>query len=135
MSPAFSIALLLLSTTVVKTVEDWTEEEEDFPSQLKGETADHHAEEILQAEDLCSSCKSLVSQVKKKMDDNTSKDKVAKLMDNVCSQEKNEQVKEVCKKITGKIKDKLSETIANKADPESACKKVKLCQKKPPHTL
>uniref|UniRef100_UPI0037E89F1D antimicrobial peptide NK-lysin-like n=1 Tax=Semicossyphus pulcher TaxID=241346 RepID=UPI0037E89F1D len=129
MSPAFNIALLLLSAAVVKSLEY----EEDL--ELKQEAEDRHAEKMLQDEglqDLCGGCKSLVTKLKKKMGDKASKAKVAKLLDKVCSKQKDELLEAACKKITGEVKDKLCEAVANGDDPKAVCKQVKLCKKKKP---
>ncbi|CAJ1073490.1 antimicrobial peptide NK-lysin-like [Xyrichtys novacula] len=132
MTPAFNVAFLLLSTIVAVEVRP----DKDFRLKQKGATQ-HSGEELKDEalQDLCKGCKSLVTKVKEKMGDKASKAKIAKLVEEVCSKEKDEPVKAACQKIIEQVKDQLCEAVAKGDDPKTACKRVKLCKKKPPPYL
>ncbi|XP_042292511.1 antimicrobial peptide NK-lysin-like [Thunnus maccoyii] len=141
MTPAVSIALLLLSATVVKSwgsLEDQTEVEGDFSSQFKQhvrEGADHHAEkegdryEWMQegsSDPKCLACKKIVSDVQKKLGGNNSKEEVKKQVDGSCNEPG--ILRQACKDIIRKPKDELIDGIAKGETPEKICKDVSYCQ-------
>ncbi|TKS86684.1 Prosaposin Proactivator polypeptide [Collichthys lucidus] len=110
MSPAISIALLLLSATVAKSwesPENETEEEEDDSSaelnhDMK-ERADHDAEEILQDQAFpgsCYACRYIVSRVKRQAGRDHSKARIRCLMMGVCNGFRSRFVRSACKKVT-----------------------------------
>ncbi|XP_070698520.1 antimicrobial peptide NK-lysin [Pempheris klunzingeri] len=129
MSPAITIALLLLSTTVVKSLEDQNKEE-DFPPQLKHdvrERADRHIEGVLQGGSLpgaCCVCKNIVSKIKQKMGSDHSKKKIRQLLTNFCNRLK--VFKLICKRTN--FINKMIDAIANSGSPHSICVKLKLCK-------
>ncbi|XP_067468146.1 prosaposin-like isoform X2 [Thunnus thynnus] len=132
MTPAVSIALLLLSATVVKSwgsLEDQTEAEGDFSSQFKQhvrEGADHHAEKNKPFGAKCEVCKNIVSEVQKKLGGNNSKEEIKKQMDGSCNEPG--LLRQECKNIIKESKDKLIDGIAKGETPEKICKDLSYCQ-------
>ncbi|XP_044231604.1 antimicrobial peptide NK-lysin-like [Thunnus albacares] len=132
MIPAISIALLLLSTTVVKSwgsLEDQTEAEGDFSSQFKQhvrEGADHHAEKEGNFDPNCEACKDIVTKAQQKLAGNNSKEEIKKQMDASCSTPS--ILRQLCKKIIKKSKDKLIDGIAKGGSPLDICRKLRYCK-------
>ncbi|TMS21755.1 hypothetical protein E3U43_015728 [Larimichthys crocea] len=139
MSPAISIALLLLSAVVVKSwesPEDETEEEEDDSSaelnhDMK-ERADHDAEEILQDQAFpgsCYACRYIVSKVKRQAGRDHSKARIRCLMMGVCNGFRSRFVRSACKKVTRRYQYRLSNYIAKNGSSRRICARLRLCRK------
>ncbi|XP_040916844.1 uncharacterized protein LOC121197344 [Toxotes jaculatrix] len=138
MSPAISIALLLLSATVVESYKsaDQKEKKKDFPSHLEhyeGERAENGEEEILEMELICTGCVFAVSQVEKIIGNEKSKKKIEQLLNNACNGVGITIIRWACKTIIGWFKNKLIDGIANHESPRSICVKLKLCTDPPVH--
>ncbi|XP_067468074.1 antimicrobial peptide NK-lysin-like [Thunnus thynnus] len=131
MTPAVSIALLLLSATVVKSwwsLEDQTEAEGDFSSQFKQhvrEGADHHAEKRGRFGAKCEVCKNIVSEVQKKLGGNQLKEEIKKQVDGSCNEPG--LLRRACKDVIKESKDKLIDGIAKGETPEKICKDLSYC--------
>ncbi|XP_067468147.1 antimicrobial peptide NK-lysin-like [Thunnus thynnus] len=131
MTPAVSIALLLLSATVVKSwgsLEDQTEAEGDFSSQFKQhvrEGTDHHAEEEGSSGSKCLACKDFVTKVREKLGGNNSKEEIKKQVDRFCNEPG--LTRQTCKDIIKKSKDILIDGIAKGETPEKICKDLSYC--------
>ncbi|XP_027130904.1 antimicrobial peptide NK-lysin [Larimichthys crocea] len=139
MSPAISIALLLLSAVVVKSwesPEDETEEEEDDSSaelnhDMK-ERADHDAEEILQDQAFpgsCYACRYIVSKVKRQAGRDHSKARIRCLMMGVCNGFRSRFVRSACKKVTRRYQYRLSNYIAKNGSSRRICARLRLCRR------
>ncbi|XP_035529581.1 antimicrobial peptide NK-lysin-like [Morone saxatilis] len=136
MSPAISIALLLLSATVVKS---WTSlevktEGDDFPPQLKHdvrEGADHQTEENRVFPGSCTACKFIVSKVKKHLGSDHSKNKIKELLNRACNGVKR-ILRSACKSIVNKFQQKLINALTKLKSQREICVYLKLCKKNKP---
>nr|XP_046269148.1 prosaposin-like [Scatophagus argus] len=132
MSSGISLALLLLSATVVRSQMslDIQNAEEDFPLQLKHdvkERADHHTEEGA-FPGSCPACEYIVPIVKKKLGNDNSKAKIRDELNKICKSIKN-IFKSVCKVITKSFEDILIDALSKKESPRNICVQIKLCKK------
>ncbi|XP_073340435.1 antimicrobial peptide NK-lysin-like [Pagrus major] len=130
MRPAISIALLLLSATVIRSLEVRIEEEEGFPLKLKHDVrvrANHHTEDAA-FPGACRGCVFIVSKVKEKLGSDHSKDKIQQLLDKACNWVKIRFLRIACNKIMTKFKTKLINAIESLDSPRNVCVKLKLCK-------
>ncbi|CAK6956889.1 antimicrobial peptide NK-lysin-like [Scomber scombrus] len=133
MTSAISIALLLLSATVVnswKSLEDQTEAMGDV-SQFEEyiQETNHHAEmERFPNPSLspdCKACHHIIGNVQKKLGSNKSKEEIESLLEKSCSDAS--WLRPTCNKIIRDSKVKLIDAIAKGGTPESLCAELKYC--------
>ncbi|KAM8736734.1 antimicrobial peptide NK-lysin-like [Acanthopagrus schlegelii] len=122
MRPAISIALLLLSATVVRSLVVRNEEKEDFPLQSQ--------QGVRKAAfpGVCRGCVFIVSWVKKHLGSDHSKKKIRQLLDKACNWLKIKFLRSGCQKIMRKFRDKLIDAIRTLDSPKTVCVKLKICK-------
>ncbi|XP_030299164.1 antimicrobial peptide NK-lysin [Sparus aurata] len=124
MGPAISIALLLLSATVVRSLVVQTEEEEDFPLQSQ------HGVKNAAIPGLCKGCVWIVSAVKKRLGSDHSKEKIRQLLDKACNWLKSKVLRSGCQRVMRKFRDKLINAIEGLDSPRNICVKLKACKRR-----
>ncbi|XP_063353779.1 antimicrobial peptide NK-lysin [Pelmatolapia mariae] len=131
MSPAITIALLLLSTTFVESLKSLKDQTKEHFPQHEKKKGDHNKEKILSDEVFpgsCRTCMTIVSRVQKQIGSDKSKDKIRRLLDGACNKLKFRLLKSACRKILKTVKNKLIDALTNGKSAKTICTNLKLCK-------
>ncbi|KAM7403167.1 hypothetical protein PAMA_003882 [Pampus argenteus] len=120
MTSSISIALLLLSATVVNSCGCLEEKTADGNFPLK---VNQHAWE--RGASVCEACKLIVNDVQNKLHGDNSKEKIGRLLKNAC--DKAGILRHSCKNLINKSSTKLIDAIAEGKSPSFTCAQLKFC--------
>uniref|UniRef100_A0A3Q4FY90 Saposin B-type domain-containing protein n=1 Tax=Neolamprologus brichardi TaxID=32507 RepID=A0A3Q4FY90_NEOBR len=123
-SPAITIALLLLSTSKkVRSLFCYFVQIENFLPKLLSQIL---SDDVFPGS--CRTCMTIVSRVQKQIGSDKSKDKIGRLLAGAFNKLKFNFLKSACRKILKTVKNKLTDALTNDKSAKTICTNLKLCK-------